>query len=615
VALRERSGGAAASPETAPVPAPRYGGTMCASSEVTEQEQPVDRPARSSLIPHLKLDELLAELQGRLQAVLDTRDRVDALLEAVVGIGSELELEAVLRRIVEAAVQLVDAQYGALGVIGENGRLAEFIPVGLAETQITQIDHWPEGRGLLGELIAEPRPLRTPDIAAHPHSSGFPAGHPPMRTFLGAPVRIRDTAYGNLYLTDKRGGAPFDEDDEALVVALAAAAGAAVDKARLYAESRRQQQWLRASGEVTRRLLFDDPPEQILGLITNLALEMAGADLVVLARPAGRGNHLVIEHASGAGAAEALGLVLPIHASVSGMVMASGDPLAIEDFSADQRVAAVAREHLGLGPAVVFPLGAPGNVRGVLTAGRVPGSLPLSPAAVEMVMAFAAQAAIGLELAEHRSDAERVAVFADRDRIARDLHDLVIQRLFATGMSLQAATGMMPDGPAAERVRQSVDALDDTIHDIRTAIFTLHSQPDPGDLSLRGRIMAVTDEMTEALGYPPSLRLDGGLDAGVPPEIAEDLLKALREGLSNAARHAQASRVDVTTEIDGDLLLIVEDNGAGIKESGRRSGLGNLAKRASALGGEMTMLSAAGGGTRMQWRVPLPGAEPRPGGA
>ena len=447
----------------------------------------MDRPARRSLIPHLRLDELLGELQGRLEAVLDTRDRVDALLEAVVSVGSELELEAVLRRIVEAAVQLVDAQYGALGVIGENGRLTEFIPVGLDDVQIARIDHWPEGRGLLGELITHPQPLRAADISRHPGSSGFPDGHPPMRSFLGAPVRIRDTVYGNLYLTDKRGGAEFDEDDETLVVALAAAAGAAVDKARLYAESRRQQQWLRASGEVTRRLLFGDPPGQILGLITDLALEMAGADLVVLARPSGRGNHLIIEHASGAGAAAALGLALPVRASVSGAVMASGKPLVIDDFSADERVAPVARERLGLGPAVVFPLGAPGNVRGVLTAGRSPGSLPLTPVAVEMVMAFAAQAAIGLELAEHRRDAERVAVFADRERIARDLHDLVIQRLFATGMSLQAATGMIPDGPAADRVRQSVDALDATIHDIRSAIFTLQAQPEPGAPGLRTR--------------------------------------------------------------------------------------------------------------------------------
>ena len=185
---------------------------------------------------------------------------------------------------------------------------------------------------------------------------------------------------------------------------------------------------------------------------------------------------------------------------------------------------------------------------------------------------------------------------------------LVIQRLFATGMSLQAATGMMPAGPAAGRVRQSVDALDDTIHDIRTAIFSLQAHPGPGGPGLRAQIMAAADEMTEALGYPPSLRLDGGLDARVPPEVAEDLLKALREGLSNAARHARASQVDVSAEIDGDLLLVVQDNGTGITGTSRRSGPANLAERASAPGGEMTLQPAPGRGTRIQWHVPLPGA-------
>ncbi len=305
----------------------------------------MERRERSSLVPHLRLDELVGELQARLQSVLAIRDRVDALLEAVVSVGSELELESVLRRIVEAAVALVDARYGALGVVGENGRLAEFIPVGLDEAQVAAIERWPEGRGLLGELVTSPRILRIPDIAAHPQSSGFPAGHPPMRAFLGAPVQVRGKVYGNLYLTDKRGGEPFDEDDEALLVALAAAAGAAVDKARLYDEARRQQQWLRASGEVTRRLLFGDPPAEVLQLTTDLVLEMTGADLVVLAVPRGAGDHLVIEQASGPRASEVLGLALPVRASASGVVMASGTPLSVVDFSTDERVAKAAREH------------------------------------------------------------------------------------------------------------------------------------------------------------------------------------------------------------------------------------------------------------------------------
>lgn len=559
------------------------------------------------IVPHLKLDELLSQLQLRLTEVLDTRDRINALLEAVVGIGSDLELESVLRRITEAAVQLVDARYGALGVIGEEGRLAEFVPIGIDETQIAAIDHWPEGKGLLGELITRPQPLRTPDIAAHPNSSGFPPGHPPMRTFLGAPVRIRDTIYGNLYLTDKRSGEPFDEDDEALVIALAAAAGAAVDKARLYAEARRQQRWLQAVADVTRRLLSDAASADVLKLITDLALELASADLAVLALPASKGGDLIIEYASGRNAGNAIGLVLPARASASGIVMDSGQPLSVDDFSSDQRAAAVAREHLNLGPAVVIPLGPRGKVRGVLTAGRIPGGKPLSAEAVEMITTFAAQAGIGLELADHRKDAEQVAVFADRDRIARQLHDLVIQRLFATGMSLQAATGMMPDGPAAARVGQAVDALDETIRDIRSSIFMLqiHAASE-AKVGLRAQIMTITDELTPGLGFPPSLRLDGNLDTAVAENIAEDMLIALREALSNAARHAEASRVDVTVSAGSELTLVVQDDGSGIGETSRRSGLANLRHRAEALGGQLKLDQPETGGTRLEWRVPLP---------
>ncbi len=564
------------------------------------------------VVPHLKLDDLLSQLQVRLQAVLNTRDRVGALLEAVVGIGSELELESVLRRIVEAAVRLVDARYGALGVVDENGRLSEFIPVGLDDGQIAAIDHWPEGRGLLGELVARPRPLRTPEIAAHPRSSGFPAGHPPMRTFLGVPVQIRGMVYGNLYLTDKRGGESFDEDDEALLLGLAAAAGAAVDKARLYAEARRQQQSLQAIAQVTDLLLSDAAPGEVLGLITELTRELAGADLTVLALLAGAGEHLIIEHASGIGASQATGLMLPAGASVSGIVMDTGAPLFVEDFSADDRVAAVARDRLGLGPAVVFPLGPPGSVRGVLTAGRSPGSKPLSQAAVDMVTTFAAQAAIGLELAEHRRDAERVAVFADRDRIARQLHDLVIQRLFATGMSLQAATGMLPDGPAAGRVAKAVEALDDTIRDIRSSIFMLQAHPAEGAPSLRAQIMAVIDEMTQTLPFAPSLRLSGALDSAVPEDVGQDLLLVLREAMSNAARHADATKIDVSVEVGRGLVAVVQDNGSGIGDTSRRSGLANLEQRAQALGGDLLLSPGESGGTRLQWQVPLPGqSEPQ----
>jgi len=558
------------------------------------------------LLPHLRLDDLLAELQLRLQAVLDTRDRAHALLEAVVAVGSHLELEVVLRRIVEAAVELVSARYGALGVIGEGGRLAEFVPVGLDESEIARIHHWPEGHGLLGELITNPRPLRLHDLATDPRSSGFPDGHPPMRSFLGVPVRIRDEVYGNLYLTEKQGG-DFDEEDEALVQALAAAAGVAIENARLYAEARRQQQWLRATAEVTQRLLSGDQRGEVLDLVTSQALGISGADLVVLALPAGDRNQLVIEHACGDGAAEALGLVLPAEGSASGIVMASGTPLAIDDFSGDARVAQVAREHIPLGPAVLVPLGPGGDVRGVLTAGRHQGALPLPPAAVDMLITFAAQAGIGLELAEHRRDAQRLELFEDRDRIARDLHDLVIQRLFATGMSLQGTTAMMSDPEVMQRVEKAVDALDETIREIRSAIFSLQSRGVAEHPAVRGRILGVVEEMTDSLGYPPGLRMAGQLDTRVPAPVAEQLLAALREALANAARHAKASRVDITVEAGTDLVLTVRDNGVGLGGPARRSGLANLAERAAELGGTMRATAAEGGGTELEWRVPLPG--------
>jgi signal transduction histidine kinase len=559
------------------------------------------------LLPQLRLDDLLAELQVRLSAAVKTRDRVHALLEAVVAVGSNLELEVVLRQIVGAAVTLVDARYGALGVIGEGGRLAEFVPVGLDEEQIAKIHHWPEGRGLLGELITNPEPLRLSDMSAHPRSFGFPEGHPPMQTFLGAPVRIRDEIFGNLYLTEKKDGADFDEEDEAVLVALGAAAGVAVGNARLYEEAQRQQQWLRASAEVTQLLLSEADPDDVLALVTGQALEMSGADLVVLALPAGDGTQLVIEHAVGEGAGEALGVVLPVAASASGLVLGSGKPLSLDDFGSDERVAPAAREHMRLGPAVVFPLGAPGNVRGILTAGRRPGSMPLPPAAVEMLFSFAAQAGIGLELAAHRRDAQRFAVFEDRDRIARDLHDLVIQRLYATGMSLESLAVRMGESDNARRVNSAVDALDETIKEIRSAIFSLHSRPAADGADLRARILEVVEGAAGALGFAPALRMSGRLDT-VPADAGEHLLSALREALSNTARHAKASKVEVTVEAGPELVLMVRDNGTGIKETGRRSGLANLTERATLLGGTMRAGPAEGGGTELEWRVPLQGS-------
>jgi len=555
-------------------------------------------------MPQLRLDDLLAELQARLQTVLTTRDRVHALLEAVVAVGSQLDLEVVLRQIVEAATGLVNARYGALGVVGDDGGLAEFIPVGLTEAEIAGIHHWPEGRGLLGELITNPRPLRLADIAGHPNSFGFPDGHPPMRSFLGVPVRIRDEVYGNLYLTEKENGGQFDDEDEAVVVALAAAAGVAIENARLYEEARRRQRWLQASAEVTRRLLSGTPPSEVVELVTQQVQEMSGADLATLALPEGERRELVIRHAAGEEAADILGLLLP-QASLSAEVLATGEPVTVEDFSQDERIARVARERMQLGPAVLFPLGAQGNVRGVLTIGRRPGAMPLTHAATEMVGSFAAQAGVALELADARRDAEQVTMLQDRERIARDLHDLVIQRLYATGMSLQGALPLIVRPEVADRVTRAVDAMDDTIGEIRSAIFALQSRHDLKQPALSERILDVASEMTGPLGFAPSLSLSTGLDDQVPAEVGDQALHALREALSNAARHADASRVDIRVQAGSDLVVVVSDDGVGLGDSTRRSGLANLAERAGQLGGTLQVGPAGDRGTELRWQVPL----------
>jgi len=566
---------------------------------------------RPELLPQLQLDELLAELQGRLQAVLATRDRMRGLLEAVVAIGSGLDLESTLRRIVETAVGLVDATYGALGVIGDDKRLAEFIPVGLTEDEIGRIHHWPEGRGLLGLLIDDPRPLRLGDMAAHQASSGFPDGHPPMRSFLGVPVRVRDEVFGNLYLTNKRAGGEFTEDDEAVLVALGAAAGVAVENARLYEAARRQQRWIQASAEVTTRLLSGTEPGEVLADVTRRARELSGADLAVLALPDDSGRRMTVSYADGDGADATRGLVLPAAQSLSGQVLATGEPMTSADFAHDERAAQVARGAMSqIGPAIVFPLGAPGNVRGVLTVGRRHGAPSFPEAQADVVASFAAQAGIALELAATRAEAERLSVFEDRERIAHDLHDLVIQRLYATGMSLQGTMPMITRPEVASRITNAVDAMDETIKEIRAAIFSLQARGTDTRPDLRADILTVVDEMTPLLGFAPSLRLGTGLGGGISPEVSEQVTAALREALSNAARHAQASQVDVTVDVDEDGMLSIQvtDDGIGIPADGRRSGLNNLARRAEKLGGKLQLdpadPDAPRPGTRLEWRVP-----------
>lgn len=555
-----------------------------------------------------RLDALPDELQQRLDALRQgPGDPVNLLLEAVLSVGRELDLPQVLRRIVEAAVVLVDAEYGALGVVSEGTRLSQFLPVGVTDAQQQAIGRLPEGHGLLGELIRHPRPLRLPELSRHPSSYGFPPHHPPMRSFLGVPIRVGDEVFGNLYLTEKRGGGDFDAEDETVLSTLAVAAGVAVENARLYEEARYRQRWQEANGEIVARLLLPGADEMAaLGLIVDQAREILTADLGVIAVPEPDGAALHVALASGVDAEAHRGLLLPRQGSFMGAALDRREPMISTEVEKDPRITAGPPRWMGLGPAVAVPMITGGRPRGVLLVARVRERPPFTELETGPLLTFAGQAALAMELADRRRSAEQLTLLQDRDRIARDLHDLAIQRLFATGMTLQSAVRFVDHPAASERLLRAVDDLDETIKIIRSTIFGLRTSGRPGH-GLRGRIVTAVEQAARALGFTPSLRMQGLIDTDVPADIAEHVVAVLGEALSNAARHAHATAVEVSLAVGGGALsLSVTDNGVGLPRHGRRSGLSNLAKRAESVGGELTLETPAQGGTRLLWQAPLP---------
>ncbi|MGY1434731.1 GAF domain-containing sensor histidine kinase [Streptomyces reniochalinae] len=569
-------------------------------------------------LPQPRLDELLDELQARLDAARTTQDRMHSLLEAVLSVGRELDLAQVLRRIVEAALALTNARYGALGVIGEGQRLVTFLPVGIGEEEAARIGPLPSGHGVLGELIRVPEPLRLSDLSTHPASHGFPAHHPPMRTFLGVPVRVRDEVFGNLYLTEKRGGAEFDADDEAVVTTLAVAAGVAVDNARLYAESRRREQWLEALGEITRLLLSGAPSSEVLRLIAWRALDVAQSDSACVllpdaAGPADGAQGLRVVVAVGALAEEQTGVVVPYDETLSGLAARTGEPAVSADVTVDPRNRAFLAGQSVHGPVVAVPLLAQKHAPGALRLSRLKGREPFEETEVELLSDFAAQAALALEMAQHRAESEQLALLHDRDRIARDLHDLAIQRLFATGMTLQSAGRLIDRPQAAERVSRAVDDLDETIKIIRSTIFALRTSgegPQDAPAGLRRTLAKAVSDAADRLGFLPALRVEGPVDTNVPAEAAAQVSAVLGEALSNIVRHARARRVDVALSVGSAVALTVTDDGVGVGDAPRTGGLANMRSRAELLGGTLTVshgaASAAGPGTRLVWEVPLP---------
>ncbi|MEU4261828.1 sensor histidine kinase [Streptomyces argenteolus] len=551
------------------------------------------------------------------------------LLDAVMSLGRGLELAEVLRGIVEAAVTLTDAEYGALGIVGDDQTLLEFLTVGMSDELTAGIGQTPCGRGILGELIHHPEPLRLTDLSSHPHSYGFPPHHPPMHSFLGVPVRVRDQVFGNLYLTEKRGGQGFDADDEALLTTLSIAAGVAIDNARMYEESRRREQRLEALGEITRALLSGTDADEVLHLVAERAMEVAGADRAAVLLPPSLPDalplsdvakapaelaRLTVAVAHGRDADRVRGLSVPALGSLAGLAARTGTPVHCADVRTDPRAHPLGDgAEEGLGPVVAVPLRVGTGAMGALRLGRPAGRPSFDDTEVSLVSGFADQAAIALELARGQAKSEELAIMHDRDRIARDLHDLAIQRLFATGMTLQSTTRAIADRPeAAERVRRAVDDLDTTIRIVRSTIFDLRTDGSSHG-GLRHRIAETARTTARALGFRPSVRIDGPVDSVVPDDLAEHVAAVAAEAVSNASRHAGASRIDIALRADDAVTLTVTDDGigpgTGTHTGGRRAqrggGLANMRERAELCGGTLTVEESAGGGTRITWRAPL----------
>ena len=553
--------------------------------------------------PRSELERTIVELVERAQEVLTTQGRLRSLLQANRIVVEELELEQVLRRIAEAAVSLVDAQYGALGVIAPDGHLEQFIHVGFASDQVAAIGRLPEGLGLLGAVIDERRSIRLEHLSEDPRSAGFPAHHPKMDGFLGVPIRVRDEVYGNLYLTNRVGG-PFSQEDEELVTALAATAGVAIDNARLFDDSRRRQRWSAALADVTSALLSGGS-DDVLGIVADRVASVIDADLVCVVVPIDA-ETLLIDTARGDGSSDLIDRRYPAAGSLVAAALDSGQVM-----SGDGRAAGrTLDDQPALGPTVAIPLVAFERPLGALTISRGEGSAQFTPAELEMASDFAAQASVAIELARARSDRQRLELVEDRNRIARDLHDHVIQRLFGSGMSLQAIASTAPEATRSA-IAEQVTAIDAAISEIRTAVFALTSRSS-AEPALRHRVLDVVAESSAGLATSPRLTFRGPVDLLVEGELADDVVAVVREGLANVARHASAATTDVSIVVDAERVVVtIDDDGTGPSKGSRRSsGTANLRERARGHGGDLELSGREAGGTRLSWTAILsPGEE------
>jgi signal transduction histidine kinase len=535
------------------------------------------------------------------------------LAAALHAAASGSQLEATLHDIVQAAVRHVDAGYGALGVLTPDGRrLDRFVIVGMGAEDRERIGRQPAGHGILGLLVAEPSVLRLDDLGRHPASIGFPPGHPPMRSFLGVPVRVGDSVFGNLYLTEKRSGGPFTAADVEVAQALAVVAGMAIENARLAERAESRRTWGQAATEMATALLSGADPDEVLRAVSTRVSVLTNADMAgVLAPSLDDDGTMTIVAAVGPGAEEVEGVRLPLAGTYVGATQQAGVARLIDDISTmpvvGRRAAVVVELTSGFGPTMLAPLGSLPD-RSLLVTLRAKGREPFCADELDLLSAFTAQASVALELARAQQRERRLQVQADRDRIARDLHDHVVQRIFATGLALDRISRSLEETApeVAGRLAERVDELDGTIARIRSSIFELQEAEDASPLAVHRRLGEVVRSLTDGHGLRPDLRIRNGAE-DLPPDLVHDVVAVVRELVTNVVRHAGASRVTVTVGVTDDVRVVVTDDGHGLPPVTVRSGLANLADRAERRGGSLAVFSGHSG-TEVAWTASRPAA-------
>lgn len=533
--------------------------------------------------------------------------RAERLVEAGMILSSELSLGALLQRLVEVAVQLTGARYGAIGVINQDGTgLDDFITTGISDEERAAIGHLPQGHGILGLLIRDAHSLRLGEIGADPRSYGFPANHPPMHSFLGAPVRARGRVFGNIYLTEKQGSAEFTQEDEEALNVLATQAGVAIENARLLDESMRRARSLEAISEINAAILQGEAADDLLRRVVVSARQLIdgdGATAVLPSRPDG----LRVAVADGAFASELEGMVMPADGSASGLVIRTGEPMMVTDAQSDTRMYHRATSTAHTGPTIVVPLPGQGARIGALAVSRLAGGRLFEARDLILLQTFAAQAAIAIEYAWAQRVLEQLTLLGDRERIARELHDGVIQALFAVGLGLQGTSALLRDQVVEARLQQAIAEIDRVIGDLRNYIFGLR----PGVVGASGLADALSQlghEFEERTGIPVAIDVDQSLEQPLSG-VATHVVQMARESLSNVARHAEAATCRVSLRrADSRAVLEVDDDGVGFDVQGPAPaglGLANLRARAESLGGRLVVTSPPGEGTTVQVSLPL----------